>query len=153
MWNAQGYFDSSPCYNALARRQDQVNRLLDMEQNAKWSGTSTYLQRQDMARHRASLAPDKTNFRFALRNADDGALVDGNFKGDSLQGQVVSVHENIIELYENLPDNAHENATPRTASFVIEYGVTPQLTAKDEFLAGQQDYAETRQWLPAVSAG
>ncbi|MEG0596845.1 MAG: HAMP domain-containing sensor histidine kinase [Oscillospiraceae bacterium] len=153
LWNAQGYFDSSPCYNALARRQDQVNRLLDMEQNAKWSGTSTYLQRQDMARHRASLAPDKTNFRFALRNADDGALVDGNLKGNALQGQVVSVDTNTIELHEGLPEDAPEDVTPRTASFVIEYGVTPQLTAKDEFLAGQQDYAETRQWLPAVSAG
>ncbi|MEG1578898.1 MAG: hypothetical protein RR336_09060, partial [Oscillospiraceae bacterium] len=157
LWSAQGYYNSSPCYNALENRQYQVYQLLDMEQNAKWSGTSTYLQRQEIQRLRTALEPDKTNFRFALRNADDGILVDGNLKGNALQGQVVSVATNTIDIHEDisqdLSEDAPEAATPRTAIYVIEYGVTPQLTAEDEFLAGQQDYAETRQWLPAVSAG
>ncbi|MEG0321801.1 MAG: hypothetical protein RR606_06380, partial [Oscillospiraceae bacterium] len=74
LWSAQGYYNSTPCFNALDNRQHQVRQLLDMEQNAKWSGTSTYLQRQEIQRLRTALEPDKTNFRFALRNADDGIL-------------------------------------------------------------------------------
>ncbi|MEG1721326.1 MAG: histidine kinase dimerization/phospho-acceptor domain-containing protein, partial [Pseudoflavonifractor sp.] len=150
LWSAQGYFSSSHCYNAMERRQNQVRRLVSLRQEEVWSGSATYLQRQEMAQLRTQLSADKTNFRFVLRDAGNGALLDGNIPGDDLASQVVSFTSSTLELYSGIPEGAPDDSAEKSAIFVIEYGVAPQLPVADEFSEGQTDYAKTRQWLPAA---
>ena len=144
LWTGTGYYTSNSYYQDLNNRFSQAQELTWLLQYKEWNdGTLPYLDQQRLADLETMLAPEQTNFRFAVRRNDTGTLV--YTSGDTnlpLSEQVHTVVRDVVTF---------TTAQTLSSELVLEYGVTDPLTVEDEFYTGWQEYGEYASYLPALA--
>ena len=165
LWTGTGYYTSNSYYQDLNNRFYQAQELAWLLQQKEWSsGSLPYLDQQRLEELQDLLSPEQTNFRLAVRRNDTGTLLYTNGDANLPLGEQVHTVERqavTITMSRSLISPADPGQEPNVensevpevlnSELALEYGVTDQLTAEDEFLAGYRDYLEYASYLPALA--
>ena len=165
LWTGTGYYTSNSYYQDLNNRFYQAQELAWLLQQKEWSsGSLPYLDQQRLEELQDLLSPEQTNFRLAVRRNDTGTLLYTNGDANLPLGEQVHTVERqavTITMSRSLISPADPGQEPDVensevpevlnSELALEYGVTDQLTAEDEFLAGYRDYLEYASYLPALA--
>ena len=165
LWTGTGYYTSNSYYQDLNNRFYQAQELAWLLQQKEWSsGSLPYLDQQRLEELQDLLSPEQTNFRLAVRRNDTGTLLYTNGDANLPLGEQVHAVERqavTITMSRSLISPADPGQEPDVensevpevlnSELALEYGVTDQLTAEDEFLAGYRDYLEYASYLPALA--
>ena len=165
LWTGTGYYTSNSYYQDLSNRFYQAQELAQLLQQKEWSsGSLPYLDQQRLEELQDLLSPEETNFRLAIRRNDTGILLYTNGDANLPFGEQVHAVERqavTITMSRSLISPADPGQEPDVANsevpevlnseLALEFGVTDQLTAEDEFLAGYRDYVEYASYLPALA--
>ena len=166
LWTGTGYYTSNSYYQDLSNRFDQARELTWLIQGKEWNdGSLPYLDQQRLEELQEVLAPEQTNFRFAIRRNDTGVLLytNGN-PNQALDSQVHSVVREAVTITMDLnsflaagtrdpqpTEGVDSGDGMRSSELVLEFGVTDPLTVEDEFYLGRQEYGEYASYLPALA--
>ena len=165
LWTGTGYYTSNSYYQDLNNRFYQAQELAWLLQQKEWSsGSLPYLDQQRLEELQDLLSPEQTNFRLAVRRNDTGTLLYTNGDANLPLGEQVHTVERqavTITMSRSLISPADPGQEPDVensevpevlnSELALEYGVTDQLTAEDEFLVGYRDYLEYASYLPALA--
>ena len=165
LWTGTGYYTSNSYYQDLNNRFYQAQELAQLLQQKEWSsGSLPYLDQQRLEELQGLLSPEQTNFRLAVRRNDTGTLLYTNGDANLPLGEQVHAVERqavTITMSRSLISPADPGQEPDVensevpevlnSELALEFGVTDQLTAEDEFLAGYRDYLEYASYLPALA--
>jgi len=84
LWLRGDYYRSDVAQQAAYSDMNRLQELADLKQNLVWNGSLTEYEQRQLAALEASLAPDKTNFRYRLLD-QSGVLLLDNLDGALLE--------------------------------------------------------------------
>ena len=98
LWTGTGYSTSNSYYQDRENRFIQARELAYLIQYKEWEGnTLPYLDQQRLEDLQDVLSPANTNFRFAIRRNDTGALIYTNGSTDRvMEEQVYTVEREAV---------------------------------------------------------
>ena len=98
LWTGTGYYTSNSYYQDRENRFIQARELAYLIQYKEWEGnTLPYLDQQRLEDLQDVLSPANTNFRFAIRRNDTGALIYTNGSTDRvMEEQVYAVEREAV---------------------------------------------------------
>ena len=115
LWTGTGYYTSNSYYQDLDNRFAQAQELAYLIQYKEWEGGKLpYLEQQRLESLQDLLSPDSTNFRFAVRRNDTGALIYTNGSAEQvMEEQVYGV--NLSAVYPSLNTGDRDDIYPDEA--------------------------------------
>ena len=115
LWTGTGYYTSNSYYQDLDNRFAQAQELAYLIQYKEWEGGKLpYLDQQRLESLQDLLSPDSTNFRFAVRRNDTGALIYTNGSAEQvMEEQVYGV--NLSAVYPSLNTGDRDDIYPDEA--------------------------------------
>ena len=145
LWTGSGYYTSNSYYQDRENRFIQARELAYLIQYKEWGGnTLPYLDQQRLEDLQDVLSPANTNFRFAIRRNDTGALIYTNGSTDRvMEEQVYAVEREAV--YPSLNTGLQDDVfLDESGQAVLQVNLGDQfLTFTPDSQAGARQYGYT----------
>ena len=144
LWTGSGYYTSNSYYQDRENRFIQARELAYLIQYKEWEGGKLpYLDQQRLESLQDLLSPDSTNFRFAVRRNDTGALIYTNGSAKQvMEEQVYAVEREAV--YPSLNTGDRDDIYPDEAGQLVLQvnwdGQARTFTPDDQGAARQYGY-------------